>query len=100
MNSEKYNGMPLELKIEANEHGDYIWSVTFSSSDFKKETRLGYSASGSLSAFSNGEHDFLIKVRDEDREVWTEMPLDHRDDIRNGIISLLSGATACLNPVN
>jgi hypothetical protein len=83
--SEKHDGPLLQLSVE--QAGG--WTITISVSDGSGQRRLGYEASGS-EILGAAPADYDLRVRDENRDVWTTMPINHRSDIRNSIDNLLT----------
>jgi hypothetical protein len=88
------DGSVLRLSVgRANPNG-YDWEVVISAADYSKSRKLLYRAQGNLASLDQPPDEFLIEVHDEKRPVWTPMPLDHRNDVRTLISSLVLAAAS------
>lgn len=96
MDGKQYDGPVLKCCVTKAPDGTYAWEVALSAADHSGTRKLGYKAEGTLTDLASVPGTFEISVHDEDRPVWTPMPLSHRADIRKSIESLLAGAAATL----
>lgn len=96
MDSKHYDGPALKCCVTKAPDGTYAWEVALSAADYSGTRKLGYKAGGTLTDLASPPGTFEISVHDEDRAVWTPMPLSHRADIRKSIELLLKGAVATL----
>jgi len=95
-----YDGPLMSLTVWNAASGALTWSLEIRSTDAKGLRPLGYKAEGHDLALAAAGDAISLKVHDELRDVWTEMPVSHRLDVRQAMRTLLGDALTSLNSVH
>jgi hypothetical protein len=94
-----YDAPIINLTVTDGEAGTLRWKLEIRSVDAKGARSLGYLATGDDLAAAAAGSAFPLRVHDELRDVWTEMPSNHRTDVRQSMRKLLEDAIVSLASV-